>query len=246
MKPEGLLARLFAVAITAAAASSACAADTLTVIPAQPKYLEPVYLRIHPEQRSFHVQAATVSLNGNTLEVQYNYVVDLCCSLPFDVMLGRLPAGRYTVVTKTKLFGQTGSTEFTVAAGSADIAPGGAAKPSVNYTDLWWNPAESGWGLNIVQGPTDLIFATWFVYDAHGRPTWYTLQPGGWDGPRIYRGIIFKTSGPGLGGPFDPSAVTETAVGSGSLNFTSFDTASFSYSVEGVSTFKRITRLPIQ
>ena len=34
-----------------------------------------------------------------------------------------------------------------------------ARAPSCDYTDLWWNPAESGWGLNIVQHPTRNIFA---------------------------------------------------------------------------------------
>ena len=36
---------------------------------------------------------------------------------------------------------------------------------ATNYQDLWWNPAESGWGVNFThQG--DIIFATWFTYDA--------------------------------------------------------------------------------
>jgi hypothetical protein len=180
------------------------------------------------------------------LEVEYSYVVELCCSLPFDVMLGRLPAGSYTVVTRTR-FGTTATTEFTVGAGSAAIGPGGQdVMPAVNYTDLWWNPSESGWGINIVQGPTNLIFATWFVYDREGRPTWYTLQPGRWEGGRIYRGPIYKTSGPWLGGAFNPSSVTETVVGTGQLYFSSFDSAYFSYAVEGITGAKTITRLPIQ
>lgn len=39
-------------------------------------------------------------------------------------------------------------------------------------------PSESGWGLTIVRRPTDVLFAVWFVYDAPGKPTWYTLEPG--------------------------------------------------------------------
>src|SRR4029453_7146264 len=31
-----------------------------------------------------------------------------------------------------------------------------------NYQDIWWNPQESGWGMNLThQGNT--IFATWFT-----------------------------------------------------------------------------------
>ena len=38
-----------------------------------------------------------------------------------------------------------------------------------NYQDLWWNPAESGWGINLAhQG--DTIVATWSTYGADGKP----------------------------------------------------------------------------
>ena len=36
-----------------------------------------------------------------------------------------------------------------------------------NYQDLWWVPAESGWGINISQ-QGDVMFATWFIYGANG------------------------------------------------------------------------------
>ncbi|HEY3585288.1 MAG TPA: hypothetical protein VGL90_13045, partial [Casimicrobiaceae bacterium] len=41
-----------------------------------------------------------------------------------------------------------------------------------NNSDLWWVPSESGWGVQFVQQGA-LIFATMFVYDANGKPTWY-------------------------------------------------------------------------
>ena len=38
---------------------------------------------------------------------------------------------------------------------------------ATNYQDLWWVPAESGWGVDFAhQG--DLLFATWYTYDAKG------------------------------------------------------------------------------
>jgi hypothetical protein len=41
-----------------------------------------------------------------------------------------------------------------------------------NYTALWWNPAENGWGLNIThQGNT--LFGTLYTYGPDGTPTWY-------------------------------------------------------------------------
>jgi hypothetical protein len=46
-----------------------------------------------------------------------------------------------------------------------------------NYSDIWWNPSESGWGLTIADHDTN-IFAVWYTYRAEGRPVWYTI-PGG-------------------------------------------------------------------
>lgn len=48
----------------------------------------------------------------------------------------------------------------------------GAARAATDYTDIWWVPAESGWGVNLVQNG-DTIFATWFIYNVDGAPTWY-------------------------------------------------------------------------
>ncbi len=42
---------------------------------------------------------------------------------------------------------------------------------ATNYQDLWWNPNESGWGIQIVQ-QSDTLFLTWFIYDGAGNPTW--------------------------------------------------------------------------
>jgi hypothetical protein len=43
---------------------------------------------------------------------------------------------------------------------------------ATNYQDMWWNPNESGWGLNLTQ-QGDTIFAIWFVYDVAKRGTWF-------------------------------------------------------------------------
>src|SRR6185503_4528730 len=46
--------------------------------------------------------------------------------------------------------------------------------PAVDYTDLWWTPQESGWGMIVTQrGAT--IFLAWFVYGNAGHPTWYVV-----------------------------------------------------------------------
>ncbi len=43
----------------------------------------------------------------------------------------------------------------------------------VDYGDIWWNPSEDGWGLQIAdQG--DVLFLTFYVYGTDGKATWFT------------------------------------------------------------------------
>ena len=49
-------------------------------------------------------------------------------------------------------------------------APDAPPVSDPNFQGLWWNPDQSGWGINFAhQG--DIIFATWFTYDAAGKPS---------------------------------------------------------------------------
>ena len=113
-----------------------------------------------------------------------------------------------------------------------------------NYQGLWWKaPAgsESGWGINFAhQG--DVIFATWFTYDAAGKAWWLAmtapLQSSG-----VYAGAILAFSGPAFNAvPFSPQAVHNATVGSGTLAFTDANTGTFTYTVNGIAQSKAITR----
>lgn len=114
---------------------------------------------------------------------------------------------------------------------------------ATNYQDLWWNPAESGWGLNLAhQG--EILFATWFTYGAGGRGQWLVgsdvrRQPTG-----EYRGRLYRTSG----APFEqingsPAVTTPAAdVGQLTLAFSDGEHARMDYIVDGVAQSKAITR----
>ena len=61
------------------------------------------------------------------------------------------------------------------------VCPAFAA--NYDYTDNWYVPAESGWGVNLTQ-TDNFIFATFFIYDADKKPTWYTAHLDvGWHQP---------------------------------------------------------------
>ena len=59
-----------------------------------------------------------------------------------------------------------------------------------------------------------------------------------------YTGTVYKTTGPFFGSSFDPSRVTVAPAGNATLSFTGYATANFSYTVDGITGTKAITRLP--
>jgi len=120
----------------------------------------------------------------------------------------------------------------------AGLAPG----PLPIYQDLWWNPAESGWGLNIAhQG--NILFITWFTYDTDGKAVWFVGSDIEKTGNGTYSGTLYKTFGPPItASPWDPSKVTRMPVGSATLTFNDDDHGTFAYTVSGVSGSKSITR----
>ncbi len=117
--------------------------------------------------------------------------------------------------------------------------------PAFDFTDLWWNPGESGWGLNLIQHPNGIIFAMWYTYDANRKMTWYHVPSGSWTSSMTYTGTLYAVTGPAFNNPtFNAAQVKRTAVGTATLSFTSATTGTWSYSVDGTNGSKPISRLP--
>jgi hypothetical protein len=118
------------------------------------------------------------------------------------------------------------------------LSASGTAAP--NYTDLWWNPAESGWGLNLNhQG--SVVFGTLFTYDATGAPMWLVLGRGEAQADGSYQGALYRTTGPAFNAsPW--TVTTNTQVGTMRIAFTNNATGTLTYSVDGVNVTKPITR----
>jgi hypothetical protein len=117
-----------------------------------------------------------------------------------------------------------------------------ASTVSTDITDMWWNPSESGWGVNVVlQG--DTAFLTFFVYDAQRHPVWYSaaayLDPGA--SPLAWHGDLYETQGPWFNGPFAPPT-TAAQVGQVSFVLTDVNQATLTYTVNGIGVVKAVVR----
>ena len=116
--------------------------------------------------------------------------------------------------------------------------------PPANVQGLWWNDppgSESGWGINLAQ-QGEVVFATWFTYDAAGKPWWLSMAASK-RADNVYEGELLATHGPAFDTvPFDPNLVSRTVVGAGTLVFDDADSGTFSYSVNGIAQTKAIAR----
>ena len=119
-----------------------------------------------------------------------------------------------------------------------------------NYQDLWWvGPAESGWGINISQ-QGDIMFATWFIYGANSQPTWIFLSRAERSGAlgNTFTGDIFVAinGSPFAVVPFVAStAANFRKVGTATLIFSDARSGALTYSVDGATVVKQLTRQTI-
>ena len=118
-----------------------------------------------------------------------------------------------------------------------------AAAKTTDTSDLWWIPAESGWGIQFVQ-QEDTLFATMFVYGSDGRPTWYTATLDFVDPASFtWNGTLYATTGPWFGTvPFSSAQVTVTPVGKMTFTPLRINQATLTYDVSGVQVVKTIQR----
>ena len=122
-------------------------------------------------------------------------------------------------------------------------APAWATAFSVDQSDLWWVPAESGWGIQLVQRG-EVIFSTMFVYDPNGTPIWYTATMTPQVGTSTWSGDMYVTSGTWyLATPF-VTPVGRRVVGTMTWQNTGGygETGRLTYTVDGALVLKNVVR----
>ena len=111
----------------------------------------------------------------------------------------------------------------------------------VDYTDLWWNPNESGWGIALSQ-QYSMIFAAWYTYDATGKAIWYVASSCPVVGSGCTGDLYQVTGGTPVTSMWDDSNKIVTKVGSVTFAFTDASNGTMTYSVNGVEGNRVITR----
>lgn len=117
--------------------------------------------------------------------------------------------------------------------------------PVAAYGDLWWGgTSENGWGVAINQ-QYRALFSVWYTYDAAGRTTWYVVSGGTWTSATTFTGTAYRTRASAwLGVPYDPAAFSLQPVGSITFRFVDRDNAFMTYTIDGITQTKPITRQP--
>ena len=124
------------------------------------------------------------------------------------------------------------------------MAAGRAA--AVDYTDIWYIPAESGWGVNVVQSDA-FIFMTFFIYGPDNKPTWYVASVTQ-DASGNFNGPLYSTNGYGTSFALPwvpPPPPGGTQVGTASFQPTGPSTARLVYMLTSGPILATVTK-PIQ
>lgn len=159
-----------------------------------------------------------------------------CSSLGFPFF-----AGNFAQYPELRAYTSTQSAAQSLCSSGLVISCTATAPPAANYTDLWYNANESGWGVAFVQHASGIAFAAWYTYDGAGNPKWYVASNCRVSGSGC-SGTLYETNGPPLGGFFDPSRVVVRTVGTISFSFANANAGTMSYSVNGITGTKSITR----
>ena len=129
-------------------------------------------------------------------------------------------------------------------AGLAAIGDAQATSENTDVTDLWWDPTDGGWGMELTNTGT-FVYGTLFVYGPDRQPTWLAGEMTKVDGELTrFTGPLYVTTGTYYGGlslkPF-------TAREAGTMTFTLTDvyTGTLRYTVDGVVVNKVVQRQPL-
>lgn len=109
--------------------------------------------------------------------------------------------------------------------------------PATNYTDMWWNAAESGWGISFAQHtPSNNAYAVWYTYDPRAvdvsgqfKPLWIVMPGGTWTTPTTYTGRVYVLNGVPFNQPGSQRSIND--VGTFTFTFSDASNGTFTYNI---------------
>ena len=118
-----------------------------------------------------------------------------------------------------------------------------------DVSDMWWNSAESGWGMNATL-QSNVLFITIYVYSSDAKAHWFVASNMGTEvnppplagQPQVFSGALYETTGPVFSGAFNPNAVNARQVGTATFEYTAPLTGKLTYTVDGVTVVKQLRR----
>lgn len=235
-------------ALLGLALATNCAAQLIT--PPEPVAFQAVRLTLPPSFAILPYDPAqtTISMEDNRITVSLQSTSaqgppDVATGV--DVPLGRLPAGTYEVwlaETLPAAPGDEGVLTSMSVVGVLNVLPLPASQPlpREDYSDLWWDPDEPGWGVQLTQHSNGQVWTTFLTYAQDNRATWYAVMGGTWTDAATFTGPVYKVTGPWFGTA--GSGANVQAAGTATLSFASYAAATFSYSIDGVTKSRPLQR----
>ena len=132
-------------------------------------------------------------------------------------------------------------TMLAMLAAAAAIPAFAQSVPAANYSDIWYNPNESGWGVTFTQhNGSNQAFAVWYTYDprepdptvpGNFKPLWLVMSGGTWTSPTSLTGDVYVTKGTPFASTWNPNALGVTRVGTFSFSFSGTSNGTFTYHI---------------
>ncbi len=118
-----------------------------------------------------------------------------------------------------------------------------AVVPQENWTDMWYDTAESGWGLSFTQHRvSNQVYAVWYTYDprqpdASGQfaPLWIVMPGGTWTSPTRISGPVFVLTGTPVQQAWVGSNLELDSVGTFTISFNDSGSGTFTYDIHAPS-----------
>lgn len=117
----------------------------------------------------------------------------------------------------------------------------GATSAATDYSGIWWNSSESGWGMTVAR-QNNMNFATIYSYDASGNPTWYVASSCPVVGAACSGALYSISGGAPLTSAWSGSSLVLTPVGTLNLSFSDLNTGTMAYTLNGANGSRAIAR----